>query len=136
MPCVSHHAAVLSGLPCCRGMPRPSVQTCNGAVACQLMDCLHPGSINMRKVDFNLRNDYEFIANYKEVQKAFDSQGIDRVRTKHLCCLWVLSRAGVVEVGLSGTGQAGVGCCPLVVGVAWGRCPSIGRQLLPARECA
>ncbi|KAL4422129.1 hypothetical protein ABPG77_003414 [Micractinium sp. CCAP 211/92] len=53
--------------------------TCNGAVACQLMDCLHPGTINMRKVDFNLRNSYEFIANYKELQKAFDSQGIDKV---------------------------------------------------------
>ncbi|KAL4451759.1 hypothetical protein ABPG75_007421 [Micractinium tetrahymenae] len=53
--------------------------TCNGAVACQLMDCLHPGSVNMRKVDFNLRNSYEFISNYKELQKAFDSQGIDKV---------------------------------------------------------
>ncbi|PSC69446.1 microtubule-associated RP EB family member 1C [Micractinium conductrix] len=52
--------------------------TCNGAVACQLMDCLHPGSINMRKVDFNLRNDYEFIANYKELQKAFDTMHVPR----------------------------------------------------------
>lgn len=25
-------------------------QTCSGAVACQLMDCLHPGSVNMKKV--------------------------------------------------------------------------------------
>lgn len=44
------------------------------------MDCLHPGSVNMRKVDFNLRNSYEFISNYKELQKAFDSQSIDKVR--------------------------------------------------------
>lgn len=36
----------------------------------------------MRKVDFNLRNSYEFIANYKELQKAFDSQGIDKVRVR------------------------------------------------------
>ena len=27
-----------------------SLQTCNGAVACQLMDCLHPGTVNMKKV--------------------------------------------------------------------------------------
>lgn len=26
------------------------LQTCTGAVACQLMDCLHPGSVNMKKV--------------------------------------------------------------------------------------
>ena len=62
---------------------RRALQTCNGAVACQLMDCLHPGSINMRKVDFNLRNDYEFIANYKELQKAFDTMHVPRVRARH-----------------------------------------------------
>jgi hypothetical protein len=27
-----------------------ALQTCNGAVACQLMDYLHPGSVNMKKV--------------------------------------------------------------------------------------
>lgn len=49
------------------------------------MDCLHPGTVNMRKVDFNLRNSYEFIANYKELQKAFDSQCIDKVCRRRLC---------------------------------------------------
>eukprot|EP00887_Chlorella_sp_A99_P001851 scaffold19.g1851.t1 len=66
--------------------------TCNGAVACQLMDCLHPGSINMKKagagcpasgqplaaVDFNVKNDYEFDKNYKELQLAFTKAGISR----------------------------------------------------------
>ena len=60
----------------------PPLQTCNGAVACQLMDCLHPGSVNMRKVDFNVRNDYEFTQNYKELQQAFNKTGIDRVRRR------------------------------------------------------
>ena len=59
-------------------------QTCSGAVACQLMDCLHPGSINMRKVDFNMKNEYEYVSNYKELQKAFMEAGVSRVRA------WVL----------------------------------------------
>ncbi|PRW57032.1 microtubule-associated RP EB family member 1C [Chlorella sorokiniana] len=47
--------------------------TCSGAVACQIFDCLHPGSVNMTKVDFNYRNEVDFLKNYKELQKAFDS---------------------------------------------------------------
>jgi RP/EB family microtubule-associated protein len=53
-------------------------QTCTGAVACQLMDCLHPGSVNMKRVDFNVRNDYEFTNNYKELQQAFTKVSVDR----------------------------------------------------------
>ncbi len=39
----------------CRMMPMSSMndcnpQTCSGAVACQLLDALHPGTINMSKV--------------------------------------------------------------------------------------
>ena len=48
------------------------------------MDCLHPGSINMRKVDFNMKNKYEYVSNYKELQKAFMEAGVSRVRA------WVL----------------------------------------------
>ena len=35
-----------------------------------------------RQVDFNVRNDYEFVGNYKELQQAFTKTGIDRVRQK------------------------------------------------------
>ncbi|GAB4824187.1 hypothetical protein N2152v2_011233 [Parachlorella kessleri] len=52
--------------------------TCNGAVACQLIDCLHPGSINMKKVDFNVRNDYEFVGNYKVLQEGFTKSGVKK----------------------------------------------------------
>lgn len=52
--------------------------TCSGAVACQLMDCLHPGSVNMKKVDFNVNQEYQFTQNYKVLQDAFTKCGIDR----------------------------------------------------------
>lgn len=56
-----------------------NLQTCSGAVACQLMDVLHgPGTINMKKVDFNVRNEWEFVNNYKELQKAFTKMKVDR----------------------------------------------------------
>jgi microtubule-associated protein, RP/EB family len=42
------------------------------------MDCLHPGSVNMKRVDFNVRSDYEFVANYKELQQAFNKVNVDR----------------------------------------------------------
>ena len=32
----------------------------------------------MKKVDFNVRSDYEFVANYKELQQAFNKVGVDR----------------------------------------------------------
>lgn len=64
---------------CFRYSPRiPLSQTCSGAVACQIMDILHPGSVKMQKVDFNVRSDYEFERNYKELQQAFNKIGIDR----------------------------------------------------------
>lgn len=58
--------------------PPACLQTCSGAVACQLMDVLHPGSVNLKRVDFNVRNEYEFVTNYKELQQAFAKVGVDR----------------------------------------------------------
>ena len=53
--------------------------TCSGAVACQLIDALHgPGSVNMKRVDFNVKSDYEFVQNYKELQKGFVKHKVDR----------------------------------------------------------
>ncbi|WPT15112.1 Microtubule-associated protein RP/EB family member 1B [Picochlorum sp. SENEW3] len=53
-------------------------ETCSGAVACQLMDCLFPGSVNMKRVDFNVRNDWEYVNNYKELQRAFTKMKVDK----------------------------------------------------------
>jgi RP/EB family microtubule-associated protein len=43
------------------------------------MDALHPDVISMSKVDWNLKNEYEFVRNYKELQKAFTAVGIEKV---------------------------------------------------------
>ena len=62
-----------------RPIPCVVLQTCSGAVACQLMDILHgPGTVNMKKVDFNVRNEWEYVNNYKELQKAFTKKKVDR----------------------------------------------------------
>ncbi|KAL0041753.1 hypothetical protein WJX79_003445 [Trebouxia sp. C0005] len=53
-------------------------QTASGAVACQLLDALHPGCVALGKVDFNAKNDYEYINNYKILQAAFTKLGIDK----------------------------------------------------------
>lgn len=53
-------------------------ETGSGAVACQLMDALHPGQVPLKKVDFNAKNDYERIANYKVLQDVFTKLHIDK----------------------------------------------------------
>jgi RP/EB family microtubule-associated protein len=53
-------------------------QTCSGAVACQLLEAIHPGCLSLSKVDFNAKNDYEYINNYKVLQAAFTKLAIDK----------------------------------------------------------
>eukprot|EP00617_Octactis_speculum_P002175 CAMPEP_0185770642 /NCGR_PEP_ID=MMETSP1174-20130828/60301_1 /TAXON_ID=35687 /ORGANISM="Dictyocha speculum, Strain CCMP1381" /LENGTH=314 /DNA_ID=CAMNT_0028456169 /DNA_START=1 /DNA_END=945 /DNA_ORIENTATION=- len=53
-------------------------ETCSGAVACQLIDAHFPGKIPMSKVNWEAKNDYEYISNYKVLQTAFGKLKIDR----------------------------------------------------------
>jgi RP/EB family microtubule-associated protein len=53
-------------------------QTCNGAVACQLLDAIYPGKVPMSKVDWSANKDYEYINNYKVLQKCFTNLKIDK----------------------------------------------------------
>ncbi|EQC32088.1 hypothetical protein SDRG_10284 [Saprolegnia diclina VS20] len=53
-------------------------QTCTGAVACQILDAIYPGKVPMSKVDWSANKDYEYINNYKILQKVFTNLKIDR----------------------------------------------------------
>jgi microtubule-associated protein, RP/EB family len=69
-------------------------QTASGAIACQLLDAMHPGDlpidplisphytdqVPMHKVNWSAKQDFEFIQNYKILQTCFTKLNIDRVR--------------------------------------------------------
>lgn len=54
-------------------------QTCNGAIAVQLLDIMFPGKIPMSKLNWAAKQDHEFITNYKVLQTCFTKLKIDRV---------------------------------------------------------
>lgn len=53
-------------------------QCSNGALYCQVIDACHPGSVAMKKVNWNASSEHQSIPNFKILQQAFDRMGIQR----------------------------------------------------------
>lgn len=53
-------------------------ETATGAVACQVIDVMYPNTIQMKRVNWQAKNDYEYVSNYKLLQAAFDKHNIRR----------------------------------------------------------
>lgn len=53
-------------------------QLANGAAYCSVVDALFPGTVAMSRVNWMARNDFEFVANYKILQQAFEKNGVDK----------------------------------------------------------
>lgn len=54
-------------------------QLCSGAVYCQFMDMLFPGTIPIKKVKFTSKLETDSISNFKHLQNCFNKNGVDKV---------------------------------------------------------
>jgi len=53
-------------------------QTATGAVACQLMDYIYPGSVAMKRVNWEAHSDFQYVENYKLLQASFTKNRIQK----------------------------------------------------------
>jgi len=53
-------------------------QCATGSVYCQIIDAIYPGTFPVSKINWGAKHEYEFVNNYKILQKAFDKNGITR----------------------------------------------------------
>ncbi|XP_012274719.1 microtubule-associated protein RP/EB family member 1 isoform X2 [Orussus abietinus] len=54
-------------------------ELCTGAVYCQFMDMLFPGSVPLKRVKFRTNLEHEYIQNFKILQGGFKKMNVDKV---------------------------------------------------------
>lgn len=59
-------------------------ELCTGAVYCQFMDMLFPGSVPLKRVKFKTNLEHEYIQNFKILQGGFKKMNVDKVSTLSL----------------------------------------------------
>ena len=53
-------------------------ETQTGAIFCQLLDALHPGTVRMNKVNWRAKLETEYISNFKLLQQGLSNNNIDK----------------------------------------------------------
>jgi RP/EB family microtubule-associated protein len=53
-------------------------EACTGAIYCQIIEAIHPGEINLHKVNWKAKLEHEYLANYKLLQQAFNKVNINK----------------------------------------------------------
>lgn len=66
-------------------------ETASGAIACQITDLIFPGSIQLSRINWGARSDYEFVQNYKLLQKSFSQNRVQRHVRVSLCSVDTLT---------------------------------------------
>ena len=70
-------AVLLEWLNTMFGLSYAKVEECaSGAVYCQILDAIYPGTVPMKIVKWNAKNEYEWVANFKIAQKVMTTQNI------------------------------------------------------------
>ncbi|XP_024946155.1 microtubule-associated protein RP/EB family member 1 isoform X2 [Cephus cinctus] len=54
-------------------------ELCTGAVYCQFMDMLFPGSVPLKRVKFRTNLEHEYIQNFKLLQAGFKKMNVDKI---------------------------------------------------------
>jgi len=69
-------------------------ELCTGAVYCQFMDMLFPGSVPLKRVKFKTNLEHEYIQNFKILQGGFKKMNVDKVNE----CLFILFIVNFIEL--------------------------------------
>lgn len=67
-------------------------ELCTGAVYCQFMDMLFPGSVPLKRVKFKTNLEHEYIQNFKILQGGFKKMNVDKVRAPFFSPLTLTNR--------------------------------------------
>ena len=53
-------------------------QTATGAVACQMFDYIFPGTVQMKRINWGAKTDFQYVENYKVLQNAFQKNRVQK----------------------------------------------------------